>query len=103
MGCIDMARKKRKMFKPKSKYDFSAVKKICDQYGAKLLVGEFTFSIKFKDGKELMYAIPYESKSILDYILSGIHGRVIKDDHFIGYAPKQKSLDSILVAVDLMV
>lgn len=99
-----MVRKMRNIVKPKSQYDFDAVKKICDQYGVKLLIGEFAFSIKFKDGKELMYAIPYENdKTILNYILCGIHGRVFKNGHFIGYAPEKISLDNILIAVDMMV
>ena len=92
------------MYKPKGKYDFDAVKKTCDRYGTKLLIGEFAFSIKFKDGKVLMYAIPCEAdKPILDYILSGIHGRVFKDDKCIGYAPEKTSLDNILVMVDMMI
>ena len=91
---------------------FDRLEEVCKDYGAELLVNEFWIDIQFKDGKQLTYALPFDSKSMLDKstfkdmvdcIESGFQGRVFgKDFRFIGYAPQSKSIEETLVAVDLM-
>lgn len=93
------------MAKSQKKSYFSEIDKICNQYGVVSSSDEFCFTIKFNDDKELIYAKPayYKPKDFLKYILSDVHGRVFKNNAFIGYAPKAKSLEEILIAVDMMV
>ena len=79
------------------------VESICKQYDVKVSYDEFCLNIEFKDGKTLSYVFGVNgTKTILQDILDGIHGRVFKDNRFIGYAPKCKSLEEILVNVDMM-
>jgi len=82
------------------------LEKICKSYGVKVLVDEFSIEIDFKDSKHLCYMIDHEGglNTILEDIeKKGIHGRVFKNDKFIGYAPEKKSLEEILIAVDMIV
>lgn len=82
------------------------LEKICKSYGVEVLVDEFSVEIDFNDDKHLYYMIGHEGglKTILEDIeQKGIHGRVFKDNKFIGYAPEKKSLEEILIAVDMMV
>ena len=84
----------------------SKLEKICESYGVKVFVDEFSVEIDFKDSKHLYYMIGHEGglRTILEDIeKNGIHGRVFKDSKFIGYAPEKKSLEEILIAVDMMV
>ena len=84
---------------------FSKLKKICESYGAKVNADDFSIQINFNDGKSLHYMLDHSNglSTILEDIeRKGIHGRVFKDFKFIGYAPEKKSLDEILVRVDLM-
>lgn len=79
------------------------IESICKQYGVEVSYDEFCLNIEFKDGKTLSYVFGVNgTKTILQDILDGIHGRVFKDNKFIGYAPKCKSLEEILVNVDMM-
>lgn len=85
---------------------FSRLEKICKSYGVKVFADEFNVEIVFKDNKHLYYMIDHEGgfKTILEDIeKKGIHGRVFKDNKFIGYAPEKKSLEEILIAVDMIV
>lgn len=89
----------------KHQQDSSAkqIESICKQYGVEVSYDEFCLNIEFKDGKTLSYVFGVNgTKTILQDILNGIHGRVFKDSKFIGYAPKCKSLEEILVNVDMM-
>ena len=84
--------------------------KTIEQYGAKFMFDQFSGSIIFKDGKILKYAMNNQAKDVnailsqlSKVIKSHAHGRVFnKDRKFIGYAPEGKSIDEILVAVDMM-
>ena len=82
---------------------------ICKRYGASLLLSQFNCTIMFKDGKELVYAMNNQCKTVdsilrnaKSIMLSNAHGRIFKDGKFIGYAPAASSIDELLVAVDLM-
>ena len=99
---MSMNQNTKKKQKPSS---FSKLEKICESYGAKVNISEFCVEISFKDNKSLRYARYYGSKlnKILEDIeKNGIHGRVFKDGKLIGYAPEKRSLEEILIAVDLM-
>ena len=82
-----------------------------EQYGAKFVFDQFSGSIIFKDGKILKYAMDNQAKDVdavlklLDNtIKSDAHGRIFsKDGKFVGYAPEGKSIDEILVVVDMMI
>ena len=85
------------------------IDEICRKYGATFLFDQFSCTIKFKDGKELVYAMCNQARSIdgvlqnaENTILSDAHGRIFKDNMFVGYAPKASSIDELLVAVDMM-
>ena len=92
---------------------FDRLEEMCKDYGARLLVNEFWIDIEFKDGKQLTYALPFDSKSrlnesafsdMVEAIESGFRGRVFsKDGRFIGYAPQAVSVSEILIASDMMV
>ena len=82
------------------------LEKICESYGAKVFADEFNVEIVFKDDKHLYYMIDHNDglKTVLEDIeKNGIHGRVFKNDKFIGYAPEKKSLEEILIVVDMIV
>ena len=91
---------------------FDRLEEACKEYGAELLVNEHWIDIQFKDGKQLTYALPFDSKSrlnestfndMVDAIESGFRGRVFsKDGHFIDYAPEAVSVSEILIASDMM-
>ena len=82
----------------------------CNDIGAKMFFDQFTFTISFKDGKKLIYAICNVGKTtsqILDdvakIIKNGGHGRIFSQTgEFLGYAPENASIDAILIHVDLM-
>ena len=96
-------KKTKQKRKPSS---FSRLEKICESYGVKVFADEFNVEIVFKDDKHLYYMIDHNDglKTVLEDIeKKGIHGRVFKDSKFIGYAPEKKSLEEILIAVDMMV
>ena len=100
---MPLNKKTKQKRKPSS---LTKLEKICESYGVKVFVDEFSIEIDFKDNKYLYYAIDHEGglKTILEDIeKKGIHGRVFKDCKFIGYAPEKKSLEEILIAVDMMV
>lgn len=93
---------KKKKRKPSS---LIKLEKICESYGVTAFVDEFSVEIDFEDNKHLYYMIDHKGglKTILEDIeKKGIHGRVFKDFKFIGYAPEKKSLEEILIAVDMM-
>lgn len=95
---------RRNALKKHPKPDMDEVAKICAQFDVSLDVTDIYFTMTFKDGKVLFYAMPINKTPMLPYILSGIHGRVFrKDGDFIGYAPQANSLESILLAVDMMI
>lgn len=92
------------------------IEQICDEYDVDVIFSmkECTASIVFKDGKKLVYALSprlalnkQHSKdewfnALGNAIAGNAHGRAFKDGKFIGYAPEKKSLDEILIAVDMM-
>ena len=101
----DMPSSKKTKHKRKPS-SLTKLEKICESYGVKVFVDEFSVEIDFKDSKHLYYMIGHEGglRTILEDIeKNGIHGRVFKDSKFIGYAPEKKSLGEILIAVDMMV
>lgn len=82
----------------------------CNGIGAKMFFDQFTFTIMFKDGKKLIYALNNAGKTvgqILDNVTKTIeeggHGRIFSSDgKFLGYAPEKVSIDEIFIHVDLM-
>lgn len=86
------------------------IKSTCAQYGVELLCDDSHLNIKFKDGKILTYCLPRKNgKLSYDVWLEAlsndkIHGRIFnsKTNRFLGYAPNCKTLDEILINVDLM-
>ena len=86
------------------------IKSTCVQYGVELLCDDSNLNIKFKDGKMLTYCLPRKngkpSYSVWLEAISNdkIHGRIFdsKTNKFLGYAPNCKTLDEILINVDLM-
>lgn len=98
--------------KRKASSFFDSLEEACKDYGAELLVNEFWIDIQFKDGKQLTYALPFDSKSrlnesafndMVEVIESGYRGRVFsKDGRFIGYAPEAVNISEILIASDMM-
>lgn len=83
----------------------------CNGIGAKMFFDQFTFTIMFKDGKKLIYALYNAGKTvnqILDnvakIIKEGGHGRIFSQTgKFLGYSPENASIDEILVVVDMIV
>ena len=96
-------KKTKQKRKPSS---LTKLEKICESYGVEVFADEFSIEIDFEDNKHLYYMIGHEGglRTILEDIeKNGIHGRIFKDNKFIGYAPEKKSLEEILIAVDIIV
>lgn len=83
----------------------------CNGIGAKMFFDQFTFTIMFKDGKKLIYAL-YNAGKTVDQILDNVaktieeggHGRIFSQaGKFLGYSPENASIDEILVVVDMMI
>lgn len=87
-----------------------SIKDICKHFDAKFSIDECSCRITFKDGKVLKYVmmnygltVDEVLKQLKQLLADDVHGRVFKDGIFIGFAPSKKSLDEVLIAVDMMV
>ena len=82
---------------------FNELKNICASYGVDLVIDEFFFEIKFKDGRSVIYPIPPFNEFNVAY-LAKAKGRVFsKEGKYIGTVPSSSSLDAIIVNADMMV
>ena len=84
----------------------------CTGIGATMFFDQYTFTINFKDGKKLIYAICNAGKTV-DQILDDVakiieeggHGRIFSQTgEFLGYtSEKTRNIDEILISVDLII